>query len=48
LLVATVALLAGLQLVWSGTHSLNSGRAAAQARLGGQQVAKSLAGISRP
>jgi uncharacterized protein len=48
LLVATVALFAGLQLVWSGTHALNSGRAAAQARLGAQKVAKSLAGISRP
>lgn len=48
LLVATVALFAGLQLVWSGTHSLSSGRAAAQVRLGGQKVANSLAGVSRP
>jgi uncharacterized membrane protein YfcA len=46
LLVATVALFAGLQLVWSGTHSLNLGRAAAQVRLGGQGVAKPLAGVA--
>ena len=48
LLVATVALFAGLQLVWSGTHSLSSGRAAAQARAGGQKVAKAMAGVARP
>jgi len=48
LLVATVALVAGLQLAWSGTHSLNSGRAAAQARPVGQKVASPLPVVSRP
>jgi hypothetical protein len=47
-IVAMVALSAGLQLVWSGTHSLGAKRAIVQVRLGSQKVASPLPGASRP
>src|SRR6202045_5453128 len=47
-LVAMVALFAGLQLVWSGTHSLGAKHAIVQVGLGSQKVADPLPGASRP
>src|SRR5277367_779377 len=41
--VATVAFLAGLQLIWSGTHALGAKHTTAQAKLG-----ERVAGVSRP
>ncbi len=41
--VATVALLAGLQLIWSGAHALGAKHATAQAKLAGR-----IPGVSRP
>jgi hypothetical protein len=43
-----VALFAGLQLVWSGTHSLGAKHAIVQVGLGSQRVADPLPGASRP
>jgi uncharacterized membrane protein YfcA len=47
-IVATVAFFAGLQLVWSGTHSLGAKHAIVQVRLGSQKLADPLPGASRP
>jgi len=47
-IVATVALFAGLQLVWSGTHSLGVKHAAAQAKLGDPKLVDTRHGESRP
>jgi uncharacterized membrane protein YfcA len=47
-IVATVALFAGLQLIWSGTHALNAKRAAAQIGLRSRTLADSPPGVSRP
>lgn len=46
--VAAVALLAGLQLVWSGSRSLNAKPIAARAALGAQKLATRLPSASRP
>ena len=46
--VAAVALLAGLQLVWSGSRALNAKPIAARAALGAQKLATRLPGASRP
>jgi uncharacterized protein len=46
--VAMVALFAGLQLVWSGTHSLGAKHATVQVRLGSQKPADPQPGVSRP
>jgi uncharacterized membrane protein YfcA len=46
--VAIVALFAGLQLVWSGTHSLGTKHAIAQVRLGNHKPADPLPEVSHP
>src|ERR1700675_1655971 len=46
--VAMVALFAGLQLVWSVTHSLGAKHSTVQVRLGSQKVADPLPGVPRP
>jgi uncharacterized protein len=47
-IVAAVALFAGLQLVWSGTHSLGDKHSAVQVRLGSQKSSGPLPGVARP
>jgi uncharacterized membrane protein YfcA len=47
-IVALVALFAGLQLVWSGTHSWGPKHAVVQVGLGSQKVTEPLPGVSRP
>jgi len=47
-IVAMVALFAGLQLVWSGSHSLGGKHSTVQVILGSQKVADALPGVPRP
>jgi uncharacterized membrane protein YfcA len=47
-IVAMVALFAGLQLVWSGTHSLGAKRPIVQVKLGNRKIGDPLPGASRP
>jgi uncharacterized protein len=47
-IVATVAFFAGLQLVWSGTHSSGAKHSVVQVRLGSQKSSDPLPGVARP
>lgn len=47
-MVATVAFFAGLQLVWSGTHSSGAKHSVVQVRLGSQKSSDPLPGVARP
>jgi uncharacterized membrane protein YfcA len=48
LIVATVALIAGLQLVWSGTHALGAKHPSVEVRFYGRSAGDTPAGAARP